>query len=70
MSGARSSVPMDRNFLGLLFLICMCGKVTIVDWVGEGVGEVVGICRKFYGLLILLCVCGKFTILLWGFGES
>jgi hypothetical protein len=59
---------MDRNFLGLLFLICMCGKVTIVDWVGEGVGEVVGICRKLYGLLILLCVCGKFTILLWGFG--
>ena len=64
--GAWSSVPMDRNFLGPLFLICMCGKVTIVDWVGE----VVGICRKFYGLLILLCVCGKFTILLWGFGEG
>ena len=70
MSGARSSVPMDRNFLGPLFLICVCGKVTIVDRCWWGLGEVVGICRKFYGLLILLCVCGKFTILLWGFGEG
>ena len=59
---------MDRKFSALLFLICVCGKFTIVIGVGEGCWEVVGICRKFYGLLILLCVCGKFTILLWGFG--
>jgi len=55
---------MDRKFSALLFLICMCGKVTIVDWVGEGVGEVVGICRKFSALLFLICVCGKFTIVI------
>ena len=60
---------MDRNFLGPLFLICVCGKVTIVDRCWWGLGEVVGICRNFWPFYFLF-VCVEKLRLLIGVGED
>ena len=60
-SGARSSVPIDRKFMALLYYSFDGWKFTIVGGL-VGVGGVVGIGRKFMALLYYILDGWKFTI--------